>query len=170
MPHPVAASAAFLIVVLPIFAVILYRQRQVRQISTSLALPLALGVAGVASLACASPVPLSPAALPVLCLLLGLDAVGLGALRATTVRVWRDDGRWLRQGTWLTIGLWLTGALAHMGVDAAAHLGSANVVLYLAVTYATQTLVLRRRIGGPLPGNHPFVRGEAALSSPRMRP
>ena len=169
MPQqPAAASAAFLFVVVPIFAVILYRQRQVRQLSVSLALPLALGTLGIASLAWA-PTTLTPSQLSILIALLAVDAVGLGTLRATTVQVWQTDGRWLRQGTWLTITLWLAGALLHLGVDRASGLGSANVFLSLGLTYGVQTLVLRQRIRAPITGNHPSVRGEAARSSPSMR-
>jgi hypothetical protein len=39
----------------------------------------------------------------------------LGALRATTVRVWREQERFMRQGTWLTAVLWLVSVGGHVG-------------------------------------------------------
>jgi hypothetical protein len=146
MSNAALAPLAVLPAGLAILLVILYRQRQVRVLSTSFALPLALVGAGVADLVWASPTPLTPTAVRVLGVLLALDAVGLGAIRASTVRVWHDGACWLRQGTWLTIGLWLVGVLIHVSVDAVAHLGPSNALLYLGVTYGAQTVVLRRRL------------------------
>jgi hypothetical protein len=151
MSNASLAPLAVLQAGLAILLVILYRQRQVRVLSTSFALPLALVSAGLADLTWASPTPLTPTTVLVLGVLLALDAVGLGAIRASTVRVWHDGERWLRQGTWITIGLWLIGVVIHVAVDAAAHIGPSNALLYLGVTYATQTLVLRRRLAAGQP-------------------
>src|ERR1700690_2741938 len=97
MSNASLAPLAVVLAGLAILLFILYRQRQVRVLSTSFVLPLALVGAGVADPIWASPTPLSPTAVCVLGVLLALDAVGLGAIRASTVRVWHEGERWLRQ-------------------------------------------------------------------------
>jgi membrane associated rhomboid family serine protease len=145
MSNP-SAALSMLGASLAVLGLILYRQRQVRVVSTRFTLPIVLAGAGCASVAWANPTPLTPAGALVLSLLLAADGVGLGAMRSYTVRVWRDGERWLRQGTWTTIGLWLAGSAIHITVDNATHIGPSNVLLYLGVTYGVQTLVLRQRI------------------------
>lgn len=142
------ASGALSVLVggLVVLGFILYRQRQVRVVSTRFALPLVLVGAGFASLTWANPMPLTPAGTMVLAALLAFDAVRLGAVRGYTVRVWHDGEHWLRQGTWTTIGLWLAGSAIHVAVDNATHIGPGNVLLYLGVTYGVQTFVLRLKI------------------------
>jgi len=143
------ASLASIVVSLAVLALILYRQRQRRVVTTALTMPAALTVAGLAGLAgTGQGRSLSTGGVAALLVLLALDAVALGAVRAYTVRVWREDefGRWLRQGTWITLGLWVLGAGVHAAADALVHLGSASLLLYLGVTYGAQRLVLRRRV------------------------
>ena len=84
-----------------------------------------------------------------------------GALRAGTVRVWLQDGQAWSQGNWLTATLWIASLVAHLGYDVllvhgpgARGLGTATIVLYLAVTLGFQrVLVLRRaqrlQLAGP---------------------
>lgn len=141
-----SSALSVLVVGLVVLGFILYRQRQVRVVSTRFAWPFALAGAGLASLTWASPTPLTPAGTMVLGLLLAFDAVGLGAVRGYTVRLWRDGEHWLRQGTWTTIGLWLAGSAVHVAVDNVTHIGPSNVLLYLGVTYGVQNLVLQGRI------------------------
>ncbi len=83
-----------------------------------------------------------------------------GALRAGTVRIWLQDGQAWSQGNWLTAVLWLASLVAHLGYDVlvvhgpgARGLGTATIVLYLAVTLGFQrVLVLRRANRLQLPG------------------
>ena len=86
-----------------------------------------------------------------------LLAAVLGAARALTVRVWRqDDGQLMRRGTWLTAVLWIISLAAHLGYDelVAGHIAGANggnvgdatIVLYLAVTLAVQQILLLARV------------------------
>lgn len=78
--------------------------------------------------------------------MLAVDAVGLGALRALTVRIGSgDDGQAWRQGTWWTIVLWVVGVAAHVIAEGASDVGSASALLYLGVTLAAQRLVLNAR-------------------------
>ena len=47
---------------------------------------------------------------------LALAAI-FGALRASTVRVWVDDGQAWSQGNWVTAVLWIASLVAHLGYD-----------------------------------------------------
>ncbi|MFF4740437.1 hypothetical protein ACFY2W_31795 [Streptomyces sp. NPDC001262] len=135
------------------------RTRPVRRIG-SLVTPVVFGVLGVAGLAfgIASVVKDHPlTALPV-CLLVAsfFVAAVFGAVRARTVRVWRDPrGTALRKGTAATTGLWLASVAAHFGlglwIDHAAGsglLGTASVYAYLAIGLGTQNLLARGRAAG----------------------
>lgn len=89
-----------------------------------------------------------------------------GAVRAPTVRVWRENGQLLRKGTWLTAVLWVVSFAAHLGYDdlVAGHIsgknggnvGDATVLLYLVVTLTIQRFILlnrasRQQATGPRP-------------------
>jgi len=84
-------------------------------------------------------------------------AAVLGAARALTVRVWRqDDGQLMRQGTWVTAVLWIVSLAVHLGYDelVAGHIagtnggnvGDATIVLYLMITLAVQQFLLLARV------------------------
>jgi hypothetical protein len=75
-----------------------------------------------------------------------------GALRAGTVRVWLQDGQAWSQGNWLTAALWIVSLAAHLGYDllvvhgpGARGLGTATIVLYLAVSLGFQRVLVFRR-------------------------
>jgi hypothetical protein len=80
-----------------------------------------------------------------------IGALGLGALRGLTMRVWSANGWVLRQGTALTMGLWLVSLLVHFAGDyggdhaGAAGLEGAGFLLYLGVTLSAQYYVVYRR-------------------------
>jgi hypothetical protein len=86
-------------------------------------------------------------------LLLGfaIGAVGLGALRALTVKIRRTGPFVLQQGTWLTVVLWLVSLGVHFGTAWWLHgpssLESSSLLLYLGLTYGAQNLVVHRRAG-----------------------
>jgi hypothetical protein len=145
MPSVSLISLSSIVIGLIVLVLILYRQRQVRQVTTKLGLPSVLAVAGLAGMSGAHR-PITSGQIAVLAGLLAIGGVGLGAVRAYTVRVWREGDRWLRQGTWVTIGLWIVGAAIHGAADWFVGLGSASLLLYLGVTYAAQRLMLRWRI------------------------
>jgi hypothetical protein len=134
---------------------LLYRQRQVREVRASFLLPVLLAALGLAALFAGQGRLTSPAEFGILGALLAGDALGLGVVRAWTVRVWPAGGQVLRQGSWLTVGLWLAGVAIHEAVDLAEHIPGASVLLYLSVTWAVQQLVLLarvRRLGRPEAG------------------
>jgi hypothetical protein len=82
---------------------------------------------------------------------LALAAV-TGALRAPSVRLWRQDGQVWRKGTALTAVLWLVSLALHLGYDvlvargkADADFGAATMLLYFAVSLTVQNIVLGAR-------------------------
>ncbi|MGV4983702.1 hypothetical protein ACVB8X_38230 [Streptomyces sp. NRAIS4] len=92
--------------------------------------------------------------LPVVLLVASLAVAAVfGAVRARTVRVWREpQGEVLRKGTVATTGLWLASVAVHTGlavwIDQAAgtgFLGTASLYAYLAMGLGTQNLLVRRR-------------------------
>lgn len=79
-------------------------------------------------------------------------AAGFGAIRAYSVRLWREDGTLWRQGGVLTVVLWLVTIGVHFGADflidrsgGAKGLAEAALVLYLAVSLGVQRLVVSSR-------------------------
>ena len=84
-----------------------------------------------------------------------LGALGLGALRGLSMRVWSGNGWVVRQGTAVTMVLWLVSLLAHVLGDAGgsqagtADLAGATFLLYLGLTLGMQSYVVFRR-GQPL--------------------
>ena len=80
-----------------------------------------------------------------------VGALGLGALRGLSMRVWTGNGWVLRQGNALTMALWLVSLLVHFAGDTAgSHAGAAGLegasfLLYLGVTLAVQYYVVHRR-------------------------
>ena len=130
---------------------VLWRQRQVRAVQTKLLLPLALAIVGlVSALSDAKVHALSAGQGAVLIALLLGDAIGLGVVRAFTVRLWHADGQTVRQGSWLTVGLWLIGVAVHEGGLAVAHIDSSSLLLYVGLTLGAQHIVLYARARGAL--------------------
>ena len=80
-----------------------------------------------------------------------VGAIGLGALRGLSMRVWTGNGWVLRQGGAITMALWLVSLLVHFVGDAgqghagAAGLEGASFLLYLGVTLCVQYYVVYRR-------------------------
>ena len=75
-----------------------------------------------------------------------------GALRAPTVRLWRQGGQIWRRGTWLTVTLWIVSIGAHLGYDALiahgtgkADIGDAAMLLFFAVSLTVQRWMLVAR-------------------------
>ncbi|MER7543426.1 hypothetical protein ABTW95_10530 [Spirillospora sp. NPDC127506] len=81
-------------------------------------------------------------------------AVGLGVLRAVTIRVWRaGDGTLWRRGTGWTLAAWLVSiairaAFVAAGYAAGIKPAAGGVLLFLAVTLLVQGLVVGRRARG----------------------
>lgn len=72
-------------------------------------------------------------------------AIGFGALRALTCKIWQENGIYYRQATWVTLLLWILMIVMHGAVDHLTGVGSSTLFLYLALTLTTQRLVLVKR-------------------------
>jgi FtsH-binding integral membrane protein len=79
-------------------------------------------------------------------------AAVFGAARAATVRLWVQDGQPWAQGNLLTAALWVLALAAHLGYDylVGQHkdiggIGTATVILYLAVSLGVQRLIVTLR-------------------------
>jgi hypothetical protein len=152
---------------LAVLALLIYRQLAARPVNTSaLRLIAILVVIGLLQtyqfLSKGHDHPLTFAALGGSLVLAAI----FGALRAGTVRVWLQDGQAWSQGNWLTAALWIASLVAHLGYDVlvvhgpgARGLGTATIVLYLAVTLGFQRVLVFRRahrlqLAGPsVPGD-----------------
>jgi hypothetical protein len=138
---------------LAVLALLIARQLQARKVSAAgYRIVLILGIIGVidagAYLKVNHPGAIAYAALGGSLVL----AAVFGALRASTVRLWNAEGQVWSQGNWLTAVLWVFALAAHLGYDyliAPGHgktsIGTATVVLYLAVSFGIQRLIVQWR-------------------------
>ena len=82
---------------------------------------------------------------------LAVGAVGLGALRGLSMRVWATNGWVVRQGNAVTMALWLVSLVVHFAAGSAnnhaggASLEAASFLLYLGLTLGVQYYVVFRR-------------------------
>ena len=148
-----------ILVGLAVLGLIVYRQLQVRPVRDTMRLALILAVIGVIELAqYLQHRSHGPEVFAALAGSLVIAAV-FGAIRAASVRVWMDGGQAWRQGNWLTALLWVVSLAAHLGYDyfvdgkgSQSGLGSASLLLYFAMTFTIQRLILQaraQRIAGP---------------------
>ncbi|PII81701.1 hypothetical protein BMH32_10735 [Leucobacter sp. OLJS4] len=73
---------------------------------------------------------------------------GLAAVRAHTVRLWRDGDAVLTQGTVWTLLLWIVGIGQHLVFEFFTHtrgFGTATLLVYFGVVLLVQRLLLSRR-------------------------
>ena len=139
-----------IVISLAVLAFLMYRQLQVRPVRTTFALPVVLIIVGVASLSGGGPNGLGSAGrVAILVALLVGDAAGLGAVRALTVRLWRNGDVVLRQGTWVTMALWIVGVAIHALVGALANISDSTLLLYMGITLGAQQLVVQARARQP---------------------
>jgi hypothetical protein len=75
-----------------------------------------------------------------------------GVLRASTIRLWLQDGAAWSKGNWLTATLWIASLAAHLAYDfvvwrgpGVRGLGTATIVLYLAITLGFQRITVLQR-------------------------
>lgn len=140
-----------------VLGLLIYRQMVARRVSaSSLRLTLILGVIGIVEAADFLSKHHGGAVTVAALAGSAVLAIVFGALRAATVRVWIKEGAAWTQGSWVTALLWVAAVAAHLGYDAlldhhkgTSGLGSATIVLYLAITLAVQrglVLVRARRL------------------------
>jgi hypothetical protein len=143
-----------LIIGLVVLAWLIYRQLQVRNVRDSSNWILLIVLAGyglVTTVDVANKHHPSTGVVALLVASLLISGV-FGAIRAATVRIWADNGQLLRQGTWLTALLWIVSIAVHLGFDVAMDkaggpkgLGTASIMLYLAITWGVQSVIVQRR-------------------------
>jgi hypothetical protein len=144
-----AADILNLLIGVAVLGLLITRQLQPRPVRSSFRLPLIIGLIGLVELF--SFVKKEHGGVGMVASLAGslVIAAVLGAIRARTVQLWLKDGQPWRKGTWLTAVLWIVSLAAHLGydslVDGKSGLGTATILLYLAVTFAAQRLVLQAR-------------------------
>jgi hypothetical protein len=141
-------SYAFGVIVL-IF--VLLRQVRVRPVPRALrlGLPVVLGVIGlVEMLAYAGGHHVTGSTWGWVLGALAIGAVGVGALRGLSMRVWTSHQWVVRLGTTITMALWLATLIIYFAVDGhagARDLEGASFLLYLGVTLAMQAYVVHLR-------------------------
>jgi len=172
-----STSLPAIVIGLAVLVLLLYRQVMVRPVSGGWRLPGLLSVIGLVELL--SYVQHHRLASSAVAVIVGSLAAGvlLGALRATTVRIWLKDGQLVRQGTWLTILLWIVSIGIHLAGSSLLHGAAATAdldatLLFLGVTLTAQYLVLSARagqgVGSGQPGlGHPGP-GQPGMGRPGM--
>ena len=167
------ANLANLIIGVVVLVLLLSRQLVTRRLSESYRLSVILAVIGIVEFAnFLKGHPKDDGGIAVALIGSLVIAAAFGAIRALTVRVWRDNGQLLRKGTWVTAVLWVLSFAAHLGYDdlVAGHItgknggnvGDATILLYLVVTLTIQRFILLQRVarqeaGGQLPMQGPRV-------------
>jgi hypothetical protein len=152
-----ASDTANILIGILVLGFVLYRQMQPRRIRDNVRLPVILGIIGVVEVVQFLDKHHGPRTFLTLGGSLVLAAV-FGALRAATTHVWVEGGQAWRRGNWITAVLWVISLGGHLGYDYVvdgkgplAGLGSASLLLYLAVTLLIQGLILLAR-ASRLPG------------------
>jgi hypothetical protein len=144
---------ANLVIGLLVLVYVVSMQLRAKPAKTDMRLPLILAVIGIIQLTGFLRGESNKAS-EVAAALIGslLLAAAFGGIRAATVHVWVDNGQAWRQGNWLTAALWIMSFAVHLGYDfavdgrgALSGLGNASLVLYLAITYAVQRLIIQAR-------------------------
>ena len=134
-----------------VLILVLLRQARVRPVPRTFraTLPIVLGVIGLFQMAAYAGdhhVTGSTWAWVLGALLIG--AVGVGALRGLSMRVWTSNQWVVRLGTAVTMALWLASLTVHFAVDGhagARNLEGASFLLYLGLTLAAQAYVVHLR-------------------------
>lgn len=140
---------------LVVFAFLLWRQLQVRRLREGRSWLIAgalvvVGVLEVTRYLAGHHVAHAALALIGVSFLVG---IGFGAVRARTVKIWRQESTVVTQGTWLTIALWLVTVAVHFAIDLmvdassrnGAQAGAAAILIYLGLTLGAQRLVVFAR-------------------------
>lgn len=133
-------------------ALLVVRQLRAQPLNANFRLPLIIGIIGLIELVeYLGKHHVSGIAIGALVGSLAVAAV-LGAIRAATIHLWVQDGQPWRQGNWLTGLLWVLSFAAHFGIDFLIDphnpnggLAGSTILLYLAVTYTVQRLIMQAR-------------------------
>lgn len=145
------ASIAIAVLVLLFVLARQVQKRTVREDSRPILLLVLLVVGVIELVQFADHNPISGSAITMLIASLVL-AAAFGAVRAYTVRLGREDGVLYRQGNVVTVLLWLVSIGVHFGADvlidgsgAAKGLASTTLLLYIAISFGVQRVVVQSR-------------------------
>jgi hypothetical protein len=143
-----------LVIGIAVLGLVIYRQLRVRPVRGNLRVMVILAILGVLETAQylrgvhhnSGTIAAELAGSLVLALLFGVA-------RAFTVRLSYREGQWWTQGNWLTVVLWVLAVAAHLGYDfvvsgggsKAEAFGNATILLYLAITFGAQRLIVQAR-------------------------
>jgi hypothetical protein len=168
-----SADLTNLLIGIAVLAVLLWRQLATRRLSENYRFSVILAIIGIIEFAqFLQGHPHHTGAIAAAVVGSLVLAGVFGAVRAPTVRVWRQDGQLYRKGTYLTAVLWVVALAAHLGYDylVAGHVtgknggnvADATVVLYLVISLTVQRYVLLRRVAreeaaGQVPAGGPQV-------------
>ncbi len=141
-----------LVIGVAVLGLLIYRQLRARPVRGNQRLVLVLAVIGlIEAVQYLQKLHSVSGAIVALAGSLVLAAV-FGAARAATVRIWMQNGQPWVQGNLLTAALWVLALAAHLGYDYLAGqykdiggIGSATLVLYLAVSLGVQRVIVMLR-------------------------
>ena len=142
----------YIVIGVAVAAWLIVRQLRAQPINASMRLPLIFGIIGVIELV--EYLGKHHATSTAIAALVGslVVAAVFGAIRAATVHLWVQDGQPWRKGNWLTGILWLVSIAAHFGIDylidphnPESGLAGSSILLYLAVTWFVQGMIMQAR-------------------------
>lgn len=140
-------SATNVLVALVVLFLVLRRQLTARPLQDKSRLGLILAIVGaLETLHFVSNQHLASRDMTLLVISLAIG-LGLAALRAYTIRLWRQDGQTYQQGNLLTAALWIISLALHVAIDAMAKpgLGSVSILLYFGIVIVAQQQLLQAR-------------------------
>lgn len=155
-------TAASLVIGILVLGLVIYRQLIPRRVKSNMRIVLILAVIGVIETAQYFHGRKIDAT--IIAEILGslVLAAVFGLARAATVRLYFSGGQWWTRGSWITAILWVVSLGAHLGFDylvggsgsGGNNFGNATILVYLAVTYGVQRMVvIARSQRMAVPGN-----------------
>ena len=127
---------------------ILYRQLRVREVTKQarvyliiLLVGLYLFYQGISS----KQLFLDTKTVGILAIIFIVLAMGLGAARAYTCKIWKEQNTFYRKGTAVTLVLWAVTIVAHILLDTLIDGGQCSSLLYLGSSLYTQHIVILKR-------------------------
>ena len=141
-------SYIYLIVALLVLLLIIYNQLRIRQVRRDLRLrlPIILVIVGLPHLVSYINSEQGNLLTPVTVLAgLLVLAVGMGVLRAYTVRLWSENREVFRRGTWITVVLWILTAGLHLAIAQFGHVGESTLLIDYGITLIVQRWVILTR-------------------------
>ncbi|MBE9908827.1 hypothetical protein [Enterococcus casseliflavus] len=139
---------ANIILYVAILVFILYRQLRVREVTKQARVYLIIVLVGLYLFyqgISSNQLVLDAKTIGILAIIFIVLAMGLGALRAYTCKIWQDQNTFYRKGTVVTLGLWAITIVAHLLLDTLIDGGQFSSLLYLGISLFTQHIVILKR-------------------------